>query len=319
MIQITSTDPRLLPFYRTGEFGRQWALGNRPFDDNGRIVWLKQATTPAVHRPASYPLANVATDKPGDIIRFPDGSLGRCRDAGVYVAYKPGDDDDWDAAPAATPAATQARPTATLAERVPTRNELLQKLRGDYFERHDGELYCAPLKHYISESEPGLLIGYATIWNAPTGPRSDGRPVILRRGCLPSEPFDCDALACHDSRAVIASKEDRSLALVEDSIGLAVFARVRSGNHLGAMTIEAVRAADVPGMSLYLEPLEERTSIIDGKPYRDVSKLAALKEVSFSEAPSNLFTTAGVVGYAGKPGAWRLRGIFNDRFVTSND
>lgn len=146
------------------------------------------------------------------------------------------------------------------------------------------------------ETPEGLPIiqGYAAIYDAESSELGYFREVY-RAGCFAeSLSNDIRALVDHDSARIIARTANGTLALFDEPVGLR--AEIAPSNTQAGRDIsESVRRGDVDGMSLGFYVVDDKWSMKDGAPFRELLKVD-LFDVSIVTFPAYESTTAYVRG-----------------------
>lgn len=264
-----------------------------------------------------YPLADDTRDQPGDIVRFPDGTLGTCialdsRYAKLgrvcYVARRnaPHTAETHTLSPqtalAARAAVTNATPPLVAAAPDPER---LRKSLLSYFQHRDGWCYCKPLNQWHMPDVP-FLCGYATTWGTATNDRYSANTdlayrIVVRRGAFSDvlHSRECvEAWLCHRAHLSLGSTTNKTVAILEDEHGLAVFVDATKWNH-GEALADSIADGELCGMSF--QHIRLRGKCIGSDPggarYVETLAVAGLPEVSFTHAPANASTVALAVNH----------------------
>jgi HK97 family phage prohead protease len=153
-------------------------------------------------------------------------------------------------------------------------------------------------KRQVTEGEnlDGLPViqGYGAIYDAESSDLGYFREVY-KAGCFTeSLSNDIRALVDHDPSKIIGRTASKSLSLYDEPIGLKVEiapANTQSGRDI----TESVRRGDVDGMSLGFYVLDDKWSMKNGMPFRELLKVD-LFDVSIVTFPAYESTTAYVRG-----------------------
>ena len=138
--------------------------------------------------------------------------------------------------------------------------------------------------------------GYAAVWNSMSHDLGGFREVIapgafadvLARGA------DVRLLYNHDDGAVMARTKSGTLELVEDEIGLRIWARVDMADPDVQRVIPKMMRADVDQMSFAFTVEEDEWDQSAGYPLRTIRSVGELFEVSIVPFPAYEATKAGV-------------------------
>lgn len=178
--------------------------------------------------------------------------------------------------------------------------EQLKRSLLSHFQHRNGWNYCKPLNRWHRHDVP-FLAGYVSTWGTPTDERSHCRcHLVMRPGCFQqvlSAGSPIQAWLGHHADLIAASTADRSLALLEDENGLAIFADV-SGWKYGAALASLIRDGKLSQMSFYHDPDPSRvdTFALGGRSFKESLSVKSLPEVSFVARGGNASTIALAIG-----------------------
>lgn len=178
--------------------------------------------------------------------------------------------------------------------------ETLRRSLLSRFQSKDGWNYCSPFGKWNPPGKP-FLAGYATTWGTPTDERSHCRcHLVMRQGCF-SQALSTGSptVAClgHHLDLAAASTADKTLAIVQDEHGLAVFADASRWKY-GAALASLIRDGKLSQMSFLHQPDPNHvdTFTVGGRSYKESLSVAALPEVSFVPVGGNQSTLALAIG-----------------------